>query len=228
MLIGHYTSSLIAKRIVPEIPLSLLFIAAQFVDIFWTIFVLEGLESFRLIPGFTASNPLDLYFMPYTHSLPAAFAWGLGLAVVLSLLSKRFRTKTTFITIILVVVSHWFLDLLVHVPDLPLWGNEYKQGFGLWHYRELSLALEFCLVLASTYYLSKGRIFLNQAKGLWILVSSMAAMQVFGTYGPAPESTTEVAVMALAAFLLFAYLAHLVELRIKGNTPNIKINHETL
>ena len=30
----------------------------------------------------------------------------------------------------LVVVSHWFVDLLVHIPDLTLYGTPPKLGFG--------------------------------------------------------------------------------------------------
>ena len=41
------------------------------------------------------------------------------------------------------VASHWLLDLVVHVPDLPLVGNDSpKLGLGLWRHFELSVALE--------------------------------------------------------------------------------------
>ncbi len=45
------------------------------------------------------------------------------------------------------VAAHWFLDLLVHVPDLPLVGDRYKVGFGLWDYPALSFLLEAALLL---------------------------------------------------------------------------------
>ena len=40
------------------------------------------------------------------------------------------------------VVSHWFLDVVVHVADLPLAGNDSpKLGLGLWRHLGLSVAL---------------------------------------------------------------------------------------
>ena len=63
--------SFLAKALDKTIPLWLLFLAVQLVDISWAIFVLLGIEKVRIVPGFTATNPFDLYYFPYTHSLPA-------------------------------------------------------------------------------------------------------------------------------------------------------------
>ena len=66
----------------PVIPLWILFVAVQLVDIVWAFLVLLGIEKVRIIPGFTATNPFDLYYMPFTHSLPGAIFWSVGAAVV--------------------------------------------------------------------------------------------------------------------------------------------------
>ncbi|MGH7630259.1 MAG: hypothetical protein ACREOF_12950 [Gemmatimonadales bacterium] len=58
-----------------RIPLWALFIAVQLLDVLWVPLVLLGIEKVRIAPGITASNPLDLYYMPYTHSLVAAILW---------------------------------------------------------------------------------------------------------------------------------------------------------
>ena len=91
MFIGHYGPSFACKAAKPAIPLWVLFLAVQFVDIVWSILVLLGIEKVRIVPGFTATNPLDLYYMPYTHSLPGAALWSAGAAVGLS--SHRARAK---------------------------------------------------------------------------------------------------------------------------------------
>ena len=78
MFIGHYGPSFACKAAKPAIPLWVLFLAVQFVDIVWSILVLLGIEKVRIVPGFTATNPLDLYYMPYTHSLLAAAIWALA------------------------------------------------------------------------------------------------------------------------------------------------------
>src|SRR5258706_173300 len=75
MFVGHYGVSFAAKKLEPELPLWLLFIAVQLLDVLWAPFVLLGVEKVRIVPGFTATNPLDLYYMPYTHGLVAALGW---------------------------------------------------------------------------------------------------------------------------------------------------------
>ena len=82
MFVGHYGVSFAVKAVDRRIPLWLLFIAVQFVDVLWGVFVLLGIERVRIVPGITASNPFDLYYMPYTHSLVASVLWaGAAIAV---------------------------------------------------------------------------------------------------------------------------------------------------
>jgi len=78
MFVGHYGISFAAKRLDKTIPLWVLFLAVQLLDVGWGILVPLGVEKVRIVPGITASNPLDLYYMPFTHSLVAALLWSLG------------------------------------------------------------------------------------------------------------------------------------------------------
>jgi hypothetical protein len=82
MFVGHYGPSFAAKAMRESIPLWVLFIAVQLLDVFWGIFVLLGIERARIVPGITATNPLDLYYMPYTHSLTGAVLWSISATVV--------------------------------------------------------------------------------------------------------------------------------------------------
>ncbi len=82
MFVGHYGVSFAAKKIDPSVPLWMLFIAVQLLDVAWAPFVLAGIEKVCIVPGITASNPLDLYYMLYTHSLVAALLWSAGAFVI--------------------------------------------------------------------------------------------------------------------------------------------------
>ena len=75
MFTGHYSFSFAGKSAERRIPLWLLFLAVQWIDVMWSIFVLLGIEKVRIVPGITASNALDLYYMPYTHSLAGVLCW---------------------------------------------------------------------------------------------------------------------------------------------------------
>ena len=91
MFIGHYGPSFLAKRAEHGVPLWVLFIAVQLLDVFWGVFVLLGIERVRIVPGFTKTNALDLYYMPYTHSLPGAFAWAFLAGIAYLLVTKSPR-----------------------------------------------------------------------------------------------------------------------------------------
>ena len=70
MLIGHYSASFAIKSKTRDVPLWVFFIAVQLMDIFWTSLLLLGVEKARVDPSLS-SVPLDLYYMPYSHSLVA-------------------------------------------------------------------------------------------------------------------------------------------------------------
>ena len=145
MFIGHYGPSFVGKVAKPAIPLWVLFLSVQLVDIAWSILVLFGIEGLRIVPGFTATNPLDLYYMPFTHSLPGAVLWSVGAALVYRVI---WRTQGWLASAIVgaAVFSHWILDLVVHRPDLALFDDSYKVGLGLWNYPAIAFALEIALL----------------------------------------------------------------------------------
>ena len=85
MFVGHYGVAFAAKPIETRVPLWVWFIAVQWLDVVWSILVLVGIEKLHIVPGFTEANALDLYYMPYTHSLPGSIVlshpWGYRCAV---------------------------------------------------------------------------------------------------------------------------------------------------
>ncbi len=146
MFVGHYGPSFLAKRLSPGIPLWILFLAVQLLDVFWAIFIFLGVEQVRIVPGFTETNALDLYYMPYTHSLPGALAWAAAAAILDRLITGSGRGG---VLIGAAVFSHWPLDLLVHRPDLALYDDAAKVGLGLWNYPYVTLVLEGALLLGA-------------------------------------------------------------------------------
>jgi membrane-bound metal-dependent hydrolase YbcI (DUF457 family) len=140
MFVGHYGVSFAAKRSAASVPLWVLFIAVQLLDVAWAPLVLVGVEKVRIVPGITASNPLDLYYIPYTHSLVAALLWSAGALVIYRLTMPGARTAAG-LAVAGAVFSHWVLDFIVHRPDLPLYDNADKVGLGLWNLPALAFAL---------------------------------------------------------------------------------------
>ena len=134
MFVGHYAASLILKRVDKNASLGMLFLAVQFVDILFFPFVLLGIEHFNIVENYTASTHFELEFMPYTHSLFASFLWAAAVYIALRLLPLKKAVNKNKVAIVMgvAVLSHWFFDLIVHTPDLPLLSDSStKIGLGL-------------------------------------------------------------------------------------------------
>jgi hypothetical protein len=208
MFVGHYGPSFAGSAIEKRIPLWLLFIAVQFVDVLWAIFVLLGIEKVRIVPGITASSPLDLYYMPYTHSLLAALGWSL-LAFIACQMIPRLRGARLGAIVAAAVFSHWILDLIVHRPDLPLYDSVFKMGFGLWNYRLPAFLVEMAVLFGgAALYLKtvprKGRVI--------VFVAVLAALQFVGTFAfPPPSSDRAEAITALFFYFFLALIAWWVD-----------------
>ena len=143
MFVGHYSVSFAAKALDKRLPLWGLFLAVQGLDLVWDALIALGVEKARVAPGITATLPLDLYFMPYSHSLMAALAWA-TIACVIYTLAVRSQPVSwrPGLLLGLSVLSHWVLDLLMHRPDLPLYDDTLKVGLGLWNYPVVAFLVE--------------------------------------------------------------------------------------
>jgi hypothetical protein len=201
MFVGHYGVSFAAKRADHTIPLWVLFIAVQLLDVLWAPLVLLGIEKVRIVPGITASNPLDLYYMPYTHSLVAAIGWSLVGALAYQLLARPASRRSSVI-IGIAVFSHWVLDFIVHRPDLPLYDNTAKVGLGLWNVPAVALALEALLLLGGMWLCFRDQI--SRAIGTFVFGALMIVLQAYLFFGPPPASGKAAAGTAILAYAALA------------------------
>ena len=119
MFVGHYGVSYALKSVGPRVPLWVWFLAVQWMDVVWSILVFSGIEKLHIVPGFTEANAYDLYYMPYTHGLPGSIAISLFLGVIVAMFTSGDRAMT-IVLVAAASFSHWLVDLIVHVPDLPL------------------------------------------------------------------------------------------------------------
>ena len=201
MFVGHYGVSFAAQRADRSIPLWVLFLATQFLDVLWAPFVLFGIEKVRIVPGITATNPLDLYYMPYTHSLVGAVAWSFVGGLAYRVLARP-ASRRPAIIVGLAVFSHWILDFLVHRPDLPLYDNAAKVGLGLWNLPAIALGLEAILLFGGMWLCLGARVLRSPA--ILIFAVLMLALQVYVFFGPPPGSDRMAAWTALVAYGVFA------------------------
>ncbi|HVU89554.1 MAG TPA: hypothetical protein VFE62_13750, partial [Gemmataceae bacterium] len=212
MFVGHYGVSLAARPMLARVPLWVWFLATQWIDVAWSVLVLLGIEKLRIVPGFTEANALDLYYMPYTHGLPGAVVFSFALGVIVALFVSGNRAMTVLLVTI-VSFSHWILDLVVHLPDLPLYDNSAKVGFGLWQHVMLSFPFELIVLGLGAWFYARRMTFAH-VKGrcvFWSFVAILVAFQAYANFGPSPSSPEAMAVTALAFYVVLALLAELTE-----------------
>lgn len=179
MFIGHLAVGFAAKRVAPRIDLGLLMAASVAVDIVYFVLLLMGWEDMRIAPGLTAYSPLAFDRYPFSHSLLGAVGWSAFFAALYWAVT---RYRAGAVAVGGAVLSHWFLDAIVHRPDLPLYpGDSTLIGLGLWNSLAGTFLVEIALFLA----------------GVWIYISS----------GSARDRTGRFALAGFVAFLLLLYVA---------------------
>ncbi len=178
MFIGHFAVAFGMKRVAPEVNLGTAILAVTFLDVIWPLLVATGIEVVRIDPGSPFSH-LRFVSYPFSHSLAMAIVWGTAFAAV-----YRWRggARHGALWLALAVISHWFLDLIVHQPDLQVLPEvDVYVGLGLWNSLPATLAVE-------------GLLF---AGGLGLYLSSTRASDHIGRW----------AVWGLVALLLVSYVA---------------------
>ncbi len=196
MFIGHWAPALVAAAQKEAPKLGALFIAAQLVDWAFFILLIFGAEHMRFSPGISAMNPMDLYNMPYTHSLLGTAIFALAFAGLLWLVTMN---RTPAIIGGAVVLSHWFVDLLVHVPDLTLAGSPPKLGLGLWNYPWIEMPLELGITFAALWFYARKM----QPSGprMAVLAAVLVLLQAVNWFGPVePEVTLGTSLLAGFAY----------------------------
>lgn len=198
MFIGHFAPALIAAARPRAAGLGTLFVAAQLVDIGFAVLLVPGIEAMQIVPGITAMNPMDLHHMPYTHSLLGTLIWAKVFGVIVWFATKR---KEAAIGAALVVASHWFIDLAVHIPDLTLYGAPPKLGLGLWNHPLVAMPLEILLIGGAFLYYLRRTEAPHGDRRLWVLAGLLVFAQAVDWFGPKEPAYS----LAVPATMLFAY-----------------------
>ncbi len=210
MFIGHYAPAAAFKPLTPKIPLWHYFIAVQFLDYLWSVLIIAGIEKARIAPGFLEASDLDLYYMPFTHSLAAAVAWSLAGAAAYRTLIHRSAGLPGAILIGIAIFSHWLADLIVHAKDLALYpGSDIKLGFGLWSSLTVSKGIELGFFIAGFILYLGG----TTPKGIAgriapiIVIAALVGVEVYAAAGAPPADIRIFAALALVSYTVIAALA---------------------
>ena len=195
MFIGHFAPAFVAAALDkhPSGPkLATYFVAGQLVDWGFFTLALAGIEKVRVDPDATVMVPLDLYHMPYTHSLLGTSIWAAALMLFV-LVWKRNVIGALLAGV--VVMSHWLLDWIT------LMGGEQTFGLGLWNHPAVAMPLEIAItLLAFAFYMRRTR---GPIVPPMILLFVLLAFQAINWFGPEPSAAGPLLYLqALVAFAI--------------------------
>jgi hypothetical protein len=224
MFIGHYGVSLAAKRVDARLPLGWLFLAVQLPDILWAVLFLLGVEKARIIPAQTAVRAVDLYYIPYSHSLVASLLWaGVIYALFRLLPSSRaagLRKGTVAIAMALAVISHFVLDVIVE-SNIPLYDDAAKIGLGLANNALAAFIVEGLILVGGLilYLRATTPENLTGRYGMIVFVVVMLAFNLV-MFGPPPTNLRFVAASSLGSFTAMAGVAFWLDRQRTASLPS--------
>jgi hypothetical protein len=209
MFVGHYAVAFVARGAERRLPLWVYFLAVQWVDLVWTVLVFCGVERVSIEPGVNPSGPLVFDYYPYTHSLAAGAAWAAMAFMGYRVITRMQGSQRVAAILAFAVLSHWFLDLIVHQPDLDIYDETRKVGLGLWNHPVIEVIVEYVLLFGGLlFYLKKSPgLSVKRRIAMVMLCIFMSAIQLLGSFGPPPQSVKIMAVSGFVIYALFTGLA---------------------
>ena len=210
MFAGHIGAALAIGRAERRVNVGTFIFAALLMDIVLWLFILVGWESATIPANFTSTHQAEFVF-PFSHGLLASIAWSaLAGSVVYWFQSAKERNWRSAVLVAAVVFSHWLLDAIVHIPEMPLIGKGSPVvGLGLWQNLPAALAFEGFVVILGLWLfipgatLSRGRKLALSALCLLVLVFTVAGM----TLAPPPPSAPAMAGGSLATLMVVVSVA---------------------
>jgi hypothetical protein len=200
MFIGHYALGVASKKFAPRSSLGALIAAPILLDLIWPIFLLLGWEHLSIVPHRNPFLRLQFDSYPISHGLVAVVGWATLYASIYFALT-RYGAGT--IVIWFGVLSHWVMDYIVHLADLPLSARSRLFGLGLWNYRWLTIAIEVTLfAIAIWTYQRETRP--KDKIGLYAFLAFVLVLLLAyagAAFGPTPPTVKKVALFTLLTWL---------------------------
>lgn len=205
MFIGHHAVGFALKRFAPRTSLGVLMAAPLLLDFIWPALILLGVERAHIEPQASPFLRLGLDDFPYSHSLLFSLVYA-----VLSgsgyLALTRYRPGALAIGV--GVLSHWVLDFVAHVPDMPLYPGSLEVGLGLWRSTAGTIVVEAALFVAGVAVYARctrardrtGKI------AFWAFVALLVFVYAGNVLGPPPPSVTAIGVVGLSSALFLIWV----------------------
>lgn len=183
----------------------------SFPDILWALLVFSRIEEVRVDP----SSPLHKYLVfvkyPFSHSLVVTNVLSSVIGAALALVMGNPYVLLVFV---LGSISHWVLDVFVHLKDLPLLGigkGDRTFGFGLWKRGRLAFAVEYAFyIVVTVLVVPLSAVPVALLLGAVFHLLNANSFLGFTRKNPFDSSSYAYATITLAGFVLFSLSASIM------------------
>lgn len=204
MFIGHFAAAYLFIALFPSVPPLVILFGVSFPDLLWPVLVLTGKEKVTVSPDNPLQNAIGFTSYPFSHSLVT----GSLIAAIPGLFIAYFASPLAGIVFVAASASHWLLDVMTHVKDLPVLGTgrDIKVGLGLWNYPRSAFVLELVFYTVITVLMVQP-VMVIPLLALGFAFHLINANSFLGLSRKNPFTPRSYAVAALFGFLTFIGIA---------------------
>lgn len=205
MYIGHYAAAAALLAIAPETPVLPVAVAVAWPDIVWSALVAAGVEKVQVNPKSPLQSAIRFTSYPFSHSLVLSGVLTLVPALAFGLAYSSLWVGVAFW---LGALSHWLLDVPVHLKDLPVLGRQRAGtarpdryvGWGLWSRPRLAFVVEYAFLAVAVLLTAPRPALVGLLAGA-LLLHALNANSFFGFTRTNPTGTPRrYAALALGGF----------------------------
>lgn len=209
MFVGHFAVAFLLWRLFPQVPLPVFLIAVSFPDLLWSVLVPAGVEKVKINPDSPLQKFVVFEKFPYSHSLVLGSILSLPVGLLIAAVLNNPLVVPVFVA---GSASHWLLDTVVHLKDLPVLGfdGDRKVGAGLWKRGPLAFVVEYVFYAIVTLFALSG---FSQVYALilGIVFHAINLPSFFGSNRKnSVKSSNGYAALALLGFGSFTLIASLI------------------
>ncbi len=141
MFIGHFAVAFALILLFPQVPVWVPLAGVSFPDLLWAILVFAGKEEVVVDKNSPLQKAIEFRKFPYSHSLVITNVVSSVIGGILAAVSGNLVVLSVFV---FGSLSHWILDIVVHLRDLPILGfdGDRKLGLRLWRWGSLAFFVE--------------------------------------------------------------------------------------
>ena len=201
MYIGHYAAAAALLTIVPDAAVAPIAVGVAWPDLVWPVLVLTRREHVTVSPSDPLQRSIRFDSYPFSHSLILSNLFALVPAAIIAL---AYGSVLPGVLFWVAALSHWVLDLVVHLRDLPILGfggRDRKVGFGLWQYPRTAFVIEYLFFAATVVICARPSMYVGVLAG-GLLLHALNANSFFGITKRNPVGTANrYAMLTLVGYL---------------------------